>query len=152
MAGPPIQTWTFVVVVIRDGDKYLLVKEKKYGQVWYLPAGTVEVGETFAEAAHRETMEEAGIEIELEGILRVEHIPADNGSRLRVIYLARPKGEKEAPQDAKLDTLGTKWVTFEEALELPLRGGDVPQYLKAMSEGMPAYPLSIIAREGDDYK
>ena len=152
MAGPPIQTWTFVVVVVRDEDKYLLVKEKKYGQVWYLPAGTVEAGETFAEAAHRETMEEAGIEIELEGILRIEHIPADNGSRLRVIYLAKPKGAKKPPAGARLDTLGVTWVTYEEAMELPLRGSDVPQYLKAMSDGMQAYPLSLIAREGDDYQ
>jgi phosphatase NudJ len=38
-----------------------------------LPAGAVDAGENFVQAAHRETMEEAGIEINLLGILRVDY-------------------------------------------------------------------------------
>jgi ADP-ribose pyrophosphatase YjhB (NUDIX family) len=49
------------------GDEVLLCKraiEPRYG-LWTLPAGFLELGETTAEGAVRETVEEAGAEIEL---------------------------------------------------------------------------------------
>src|SRR5438128_3883572 len=86
-----IPTWFFAVVVVRKGDRFLLVHERKHGQGWYLPAGRVEPGETIAAAAIRETREEAGIPIELEGVLRIEHSPQpDGGVRCRVFFVARP--------------------------------------------------------------
>lgn len=53
-------------------------------------------GETYATAAQRETMEEAGVDIELKGILQIEHSPSKTGRhagyyvRQRVIYYAEP--------------------------------------------------------------
>ena len=55
MSRLPIPTWFFVLVVVRRGEQFLLVHERKHGQLWYLPAGRVEPGETFVEAAVRET-------------------------------------------------------------------------------------------------
>ncbi|MFN8559058.1 MAG: NUDIX hydrolase [Dehalococcoidia bacterium] len=57
----PIPTWYFALVVVRLGHRFLVVREAKHGQHWYMPAGRVEPGETMAETAVRETMEEAGI-------------------------------------------------------------------------------------------
>jgi len=37
----------------------------------YITGGAVDPGETFSEAAVRETKEEAGIDVELKGILKV---------------------------------------------------------------------------------
>ena len=65
----PIPTWYFVLVVVRRGDQYLVVHESKHGQRWYVPAGRVERGETLDAAALRETLEEAGIPIALDGIV-----------------------------------------------------------------------------------
>ena len=43
------------------------------------------------QAAYREALEEAGIGIRLEGILRVEHkLTAPTKGRLRVVYLGAP--------------------------------------------------------------
>ena len=70
MAKKPIESWMFALVVVRKGNRFLLVHERKHGQRWYLPAGRVEFGETFPEAAKREVMEEAGVPISLDGILR----------------------------------------------------------------------------------
>src|SRR5262245_12738980 len=81
MAREPIPTWCFALVVVRKGDQFLLVHEKKKNQPWYLPAGRVEPGESFAEAAVRETLEEAGIPIRLTGVIRVEHSPGPYGAR-----------------------------------------------------------------------
>jgi 8-oxo-dGTP pyrophosphatase MutT (NUDIX family) len=69
MAREPIPTWSFALVLVRLSRRFLLVHERKHGQLWYLPAGRVEPGETFAAAAHRETREEAGIDIVLEGVV-----------------------------------------------------------------------------------
>jgi 8-oxo-dGTP diphosphatase len=43
----------------------------RFAGKWALPAGFIEYGESFLEAATRETWEETGLEIELTGILNV---------------------------------------------------------------------------------
>ena len=47
--------------------------EPRYG-LWTLPAGFLELGETIAEGAVRETIEEAGAHIELEGLYTVLNV------------------------------------------------------------------------------
>jgi ADP-ribose pyrophosphatase YjhB (NUDIX family) len=59
------------------GDKVLLCKrniEPRWGK-WTLPAGFMELGETAAQGAMRETDEEAGAQIELEDLLTVLSVP-----------------------------------------------------------------------------
>ena len=51
MPRDPIPTWFFALVVVRQGDRFLLVHEAKHGQDWYLPAGRVEPGESLTDAA-----------------------------------------------------------------------------------------------------
>lgn len=58
------------------GDQVLLCRrniEPRYG-LWTLPAGFLEIGETSAEGAIRETDEEAGARIELEGLFTVINV------------------------------------------------------------------------------
>src|SRR5262249_19177094 len=62
MPREPIPTWFFALVVVRKGNQFLVVHERKHGQLWYLPAGRAELGETLLEAARRETLEETGLE------------------------------------------------------------------------------------------
>ncbi|MGV3569698.1 MAG: NUDIX hydrolase [Ramlibacter sp.] len=59
------------------GDKVLLCKrniEPRWGK-WTLPAGFMELGEGTAEGAARETQEEAGAQIEMEGLFTVLSVP-----------------------------------------------------------------------------
>ena len=59
------------------GDKVLLCKrniEPRWGK-WTLPAGFMELGETTAEGAARETDEEAGAKFEMEDLLTVLSVP-----------------------------------------------------------------------------
>jgi 8-oxo-dGTP pyrophosphatase MutT (NUDIX family) len=94
MARDPIPTYCFALVVVRLGHRFLLVHERKHGQLWYLPAGRVEPGEGFAAAAVRETLEESGVPIVIEGVLRMEHgLLLDGSARLRVFFLARPRDD-----------------------------------------------------------
>ncbi|MHB8951191.1 MAG: NUDIX hydrolase [Rhodoferax sp.] len=71
------------------GDKVLLCKrniEPRYGK-WTLPAGFMEMGETVAEGAARETLEESGAQFALEGFFSLLNVP--RVGQVHVFYLAR---------------------------------------------------------------
>ena len=71
------------------GDKVLLCKrniEPRWGK-WTLPAGFMELGETTAEGAARETDEEAGAQIEMGALLTLLSVP--RVGQVHLFYLAR---------------------------------------------------------------
>ncbi|MEY4294735.1 MAG: hypothetical protein RLY82_423 [Pseudomonadota bacterium] len=63
----------------KEGKLYILLCmrniEPRKGK-WTLPAGFMELGETATEGAMRETQEEAGAQIEIEGLFTVISVPA----------------------------------------------------------------------------
>jgi ADP-ribose pyrophosphatase YjhB (NUDIX family) len=58
-----------VSTLVRRGDSALLVRRGKppLSDVWALPGGRVEFGESLADAAAREVMEETGITVAIDG-------------------------------------------------------------------------------------
>src|SRR5687767_2585331 len=117
MAREPIRTWCFAVVLVRRGDEFLLVQERKHGQTWYRPAGRVEPAERLADTALRETLEETGVPVELDGILRVEHSPLPDGTaRLRAVFLAHPVDDRPPKSVADEESLQAGWFC---AADLP---------------------------------
>ena len=148
MAREPIPTWYFALVVVRRGDEFLLVHERKHGQLWYLPAGRVEPGEQLADGARRETLEETGVPVTLDGILRVEHTPVSGGVRVRVIYAASPIDDTPPKSEPDEESLEAGWFTLDQLAKLSLRGREVETLLRAVAAGAPVYPLSLIATEG----
>ena len=149
MARDPIPTYCFALVVVRLGHRFLLVHERKHGQLWYLPAGRVELGERFTAAAVRETLEESGVPVVLEGVLRVEHgLLPDGSARLRVFSLARPAGDTPPKARPDRDSLGASWVALDELGAYPLRGGEVRDILAYVSAGGAVYPLRLLCDEG----
>jgi ADP-ribose pyrophosphatase YjhB (NUDIX family) len=144
----PLPTYNFAFVVARWEGRFLLVHERKHGQTWYLPAGRVEWPETFAEAAVRETREEAGVDVELDGVVRVEHSPLGGHARMRVCFVAHPRGDptpKAAPDE---DTLGAAWVTPAEMKTLPLRDSLALALVRLVERSAPLLPMSAWALEG----
>jgi phosphatase NudJ len=150
MARDPIPTWFFVLVVVRRGAEFLVVRETKHGQLWYLPAGRVEPGETLLEAARRETLEESGVPIEIEGILRLEHTPTRGATRVRVVFVARPADDTPPKKTPDEHSREAGWVRLDELDRLPLRGPDVRWLFEAVAGGAPIAPLSLLGREGDE--
>lgn len=147
MARAPIPTWCFALVVVKLGRRFLVVHERKHGQLWYLPAGRVEPGESFAQAAHRETLEEAGIPIVIEGILRVEHTPLPSEARMRVVFLARPADDTPPKTVPDEHTLEARWVTLEELGTMPVRGPGVAALFEEVLAGAPVLPPSAFGPE-----
>ena len=114
MGSKSIPTYCFVLVVVRKGHRFLVVQERKHEQRWYLPAGRVERGEGLIEAARRETLEEAGIPISVDGIIRVEHTPYQDYTRLRIIFLAHPIDDTPPKCEPDQESLGAGWYSISE--------------------------------------
>ena len=79
------------------GDKVLLCKrniEPRWGQ-WTLPAGFMELNETVAEGAARETVEESGAEFELEGLFSLVNVA--RVGQVHLFYRARLLSDRFNP-------------------------------------------------------
>ena len=139
----------YAVVVVRRGAQFLLVQESHPGQPWYLPAGHVEPGESFAQAAVREAWEESGLAIRLTGILQIVHNPGTDTvpPRLRVGVLAAPAGTRPptaAPDEPRPQARGRP---REDVALLPLRGRSVLPLLEQVDQGCPLFPLDLLTVE-----
>ena len=152
MARAPIPTWCFAVVVVRRGDQFLIVHERKHDQLWYLPAGRVEGGETFEAAARRETLEESGVPVRVVGVLRIEHSPRATGARLRVVFLAEPVDDTAPKSVPDEESLGAVWVSLEELAGYPLRGHEVQELIEYAAAGGTVYSLDVLQPEGMPFR
>ena len=71
-AAPPANSIVpSVTVAVRDGAGRILLVHKIDNDYWALPGGAVDLGESAAEAALRETAEETGVTIELTGLVGI---------------------------------------------------------------------------------
>jgi len=111
--------------VIKDGDRYLLVRHVEGW--WTFPAGAVDPGETPAEAARRETREEAGVEVELLSIagvfggypdFRGTYSNGDEVAWVTSLFDARIVDGEPHPADDETADVG--WFTAGEAYALQL--------------------------------
>lgn len=152
MSRHAIPGWFFVVVVVRRGDEFLVVHERKHGGGWYLPAGRVEKGEPLVDAARRETLEESGLVVELDGVLRVEHTPLPDAVRLRVFFAATARAGAQPRATPNEHTLEARFATLEELRAMPLRGREVIDACAALAGGAPIHPLSILTFEGAPWR
>jgi phosphatase NudJ len=146
MSRDPIPMYCFSLVVVRLGHRFLIVHERKHGQGWYLPAGRVEPGERFADAAIRETAEESGIAIALDGIVRLEHSP--DAGRMRAIFVAHPIDDRPPKSTPDDESLGATWVSLAELDRFALRGEEVRELFAYVEAGAPVYPLAMLVPEG----
>jgi phosphatase NudJ len=152
MAREPIPTWCFALVVVRNGGRFLLVRENKKNKPWYLPAGRVEPGESFHDAAVRETLEEAGMPIRLTGVVRVEHSPGPAGARMRVVFLGEPTDDTPPKTEPDDESLGAAWVGLDELAGYTLRGDEVQELFEFVASGGAVYPLGVFQPEGAPFR
>lgn len=75
--------------IVRRGEEILLGKrDKEPGRgLWVLPGGGVGFGETFAETLQRELLEEAGIEVDVEGVFNVCELINPPTEHRVIVYL-----------------------------------------------------------------
>lgn len=101
------------VAVIND-EKILLTKREDF-EVWCLPSGGVEEGESVAEAAIRETKEETGVDVELTRLVGVYSRLGGLPDVHAVLFEARPIAGELRLQPG--ETIEVKYFAFDELPE-----------------------------------
>jgi ADP-ribose pyrophosphatase YjhB (NUDIX family) len=82
-----------------SGDVWLLRRAHDPGRgLWTFPGGFVDLGETVEEAARRETGEELGMEIELQGLVGVYSRPEDRV--VLIVFRASARGSGHESDEA----------------------------------------------------
>src|SRR6476620_1173424 len=61
--------------VVVDGKGRILLQRRRDNDMWALPGGKMDLGESLGDCARRETLEETGLEIELIGIVGIYSDP-----------------------------------------------------------------------------
>jgi ADP-ribose pyrophosphatase YjhB (NUDIX family) len=135
-----------VVVLVREGDRILLVQEAKTRVLgtWNLPGGRVEPGEALADAAVREVREEAGVEVQLTGLFFIDQVLGDAGdSRMRFVFEAELR-TRELKSQADEHSLRAQWFSRAELMQLPLRTPTVIEMIDAAARGAPRLPMTSL--------
>jgi len=100
------------VLVTDDEGQLLVVRTTYLGPEWMLPGGRIERGETPHGAAARETLEETGIEVDVERLLLVD---AHRRGDVSFVFAARRVGGTLDPQVGEIAEVG--WVSRAEIAE-----------------------------------
>jgi 8-oxo-dGTP pyrophosphatase MutT (NUDIX family) len=107
------------VVVVNGAGDILLIRRTDNGN-WALPGGAIDLGESVAQAAARETLEEAGIECAVTGIVGIYSDPrhvilyTSNGEarqEFSIVLTARPYGGQPTPSNESSEV---RWVSASD--------------------------------------
>ena len=119
MSSPKTPNLTVDSLTLDAEGRLLLIRRGRppFEGDWALPGGFVELGETTEEACVRETLEETGVQVEIESLFGVfSKIGRDpRGHTVSVAYRCRPRGGIARGGD---DAADARWFTRAEIGEL----------------------------------
>ena len=122
-------------VVFKDNSVLLVRRGQPPSEdLWAIPGGSVEIGETLQEAAEREILEETGITIRAgKPVYTFDSIQRDSAGKIRFHYVIVDLGADYISGDpiAGDDAVEARWVTAEEINDLRVSAPT----LKLLKEG-----------------
>lgn len=106
-------------VLVENEGKFLLGKrnKKNANNMWVIPGGGIDWGESAEDAAKREIKEEANLDVEIVRLISVREIIAVEADYHAVVffYLAKPLNSDLKPQD---DISELKYFSIDEIKKL----------------------------------
>jgi 8-oxo-dGTP diphosphatase len=119
-----------VGIAILAGDKVLLTRREDF-EVWCLPGGSVEDGESLAQTAQREAREETGLEVRIERLVGIYSKPKwTHGGSHEIIFAASPAGGALSPDPREV--IETGWFGLND-LPAPILPWAVQEIRDALS-------------------
>ena len=88
------------IAIIQLG-KIVLIKREDF-EVWALPGGGIEPGESIVQAAIREAKEETGLDVKLTRLVGLYY----TGKEAAILFAARPIGGELCPQEGEVIDIG----------------------------------------------
>lgn len=136
-----------VATVVEDNGRFLLVEEFEDGRLVYnQPAGHLDPNESLIEAAQRETLEETGWTIAIDGIVGIGlyTAPSNGVTYYRTAFHGRPISH-DATRALDDGIVRAVWMTMDEirAESARMRSPMVQQVIEQYLAGQ-RYPLSMI--------
>ncbi|MFE3216180.1 NUDIX hydrolase [Streptomyces antimycoticus] len=121
-------------VVVDDAGRILL-QRRRDNDMWALPGGVMQIGESLPDCAIRETREETGVDVEIVGIVGTytnpRHVFAYDDGEVRqefsVCFVARPVAGRLAVSEESTDV---RWFEPAEVDALPM----VPSIRKRVND------------------
>lgn len=104
--------------LIRDDAEQVLLMERLDTETWCLPGGAVEIGESPAACATRETPEETGLESEVTGLALIAESPSGEDTpwhTIQHIYEGRRTGGNLEASEREVSDLGFRPVEAVDA-------------------------------------
>jgi ADP-ribose pyrophosphatase YjhB (NUDIX family) len=107
------------VIVVNDAGEILMIRRTDNDN-WAVPGGAIDLGESVAQAAVRETREESGIECEITGLVGIYSDPkhvllyTSNGEvrqEFSIVLTARPLSGQPTPSSESSEV---RWVPVAE--------------------------------------
>lgn len=103
----------YALITNETGDVLLVRNEDS----WSLPGGMVEPGETLAEAAQRETKEEAHVVVRIGALVHVSEVIGVEAHDVFYVFRAELEGGAPFADGRDEDVQEVMWVPVEEASE-----------------------------------
>lgn len=132
-----------VVAIVRDGEGRVLLIHKTDNDLWALPGGGHEIGESIGDTVVREVLEETGYDVEVTGLTGTytnpNHVMAYEDGEVRqqfsIAFTARLLGgEARTSSESKQ----VEWVRPEDIETLPMHPSMRMRLAHALSGG-PVY-------------
>ena len=127
-------------VIERNDGRVLLIRHL-YRKRWGIPGGLLQRGETAADAARREVLEEVGLDVDLIGepMVNVDARPR----RVDIVFRARPVDDATADDalPCSVEVIEVRWFDPTDLPELQFETAQAIQALARASYAPPARPL-----------